>query len=77
MTTHLDLSQEFPEFKDKIHEMKMADAHFRRQFEEYNDLCQAIYRAEQRIDLLSEDAEEALRKQRLSLKDKLYVTLTA
>jgi len=77
MSNHLDLAHEFPELKQRIHDLKGQDAHFRRLFEEYNDLCQAIYRADQRIDLMSEEAEEGLKRKRLRLKDELYATLTA
>jgi uncharacterized protein YdcH (DUF465 family) len=77
MTGHLDLGHEFPELKQRIHDLKTTDAHFRRLFDEYNELNQAVYRAEQRIDALSDEAEEALRKQRLVLKDQLYTMLKA
>jgi uncharacterized protein YdcH (DUF465 family) len=75
--SHQDLGHEFPELKDKIHALKISDAHFKKLFEQYNDLNQAVYRAEQRIDLLSEEAEETLRKERVQLKDQLYAMLTA
>jgi uncharacterized protein YdcH (DUF465 family) len=72
----LDLAHEFPEFKDAIHNLKISDAHFARLYEDYNELCKSIYRAEQRIDLVSEEAEEALRKDRVKLKDELYAILS-
>jgi len=74
-TNHLDLTHEFPELKDKIHELKSSDNHFKRLYEEYGELSKAIYRSEQRIELLSEIDEEVLRKKRLALKDQLYSTL--
>lgn len=72
---HLDLSHEFPEYQEKIHQLKLSDNHFKRRFEEYGAVCKAIYRSEKRIDLLSETEEGNLRKQRLSLKEELYSIL--
>ena len=73
---HLDLANEFPELKDKIHQLKITDNHFKKLYEDYGDLNKAIYRSEQRIELLSEIDEEVLRKKRLALKDQLYSALT-
>jgi uncharacterized protein YdcH (DUF465 family) len=70
-----DLSAEFPEFKEKIHELKMNNNHFKVIFEKYQELDKAIYRSETRIDLLSNEQEEVLRKQRLKIKDELYQLL--
>jgi uncharacterized protein YdcH (DUF465 family) len=76
MSTHIDLAKEFPEFAQKIHDKKISDAHFRKLHEQYTELNQAVYRAETRIDLVSEEEEEKMRKQRLTLKDELYAILT-
>ena len=37
-----DLVHEFPELKDKIHELKVSDHHFRNLFEEYHKLTRSI-----------------------------------
>ena len=76
-TSHHDLASEFPELKDKIHELKISNAHFRNLFEKYQTVDKGIARAEARIDLLSNEQEENLRKERLKLKDELYVMLTS
>ena len=73
---HLDLAHEFPEFKDKIYQLKTSDGHFRKLFENYGEVCKSIQRSEQRVDLLSEVEEEGLRRQRLRLKDELVTMLT-
>lgn len=70
-----DLATEFPEFKEKIHSLKLSDAHFAKLFDEYHVVTKAISRSEQRLDLVSELEEERLRKVRLSLKDQLYEML--
>lgn len=74
-SNHLDLAHEFPELKDRIHELKVTNSHFKRLYEEFVDICKAIYRSEQRIELLSSVDEEILRKKRLALKDELYSAL--
>ena len=74
---HHDLSHEFPEFKDKIHTLKMNDAHFKKLAERYEDLDKKIVRAESRIELCSESEEEVMRKERLELKDQIFAMLNA
>jgi len=71
-----NLANEFPEFKEQIHTLKLGDAHFRKLFEEYHDTTKAISRSEQRLDILTELEEERLRKVRLSLKDQLFGMLS-
>lgn len=71
-----DLVTEFPNFKDRIHELKVSNAHFRKLFEDYHEVTRTIARAEQRIDLISNTEEEQLRKKRLVLKDELYAMMS-
>ena len=70
-----DLVQDFPEYKEKIHELKISNNHFKNLFEKYHELNKVIHRAELRIDHLSEDEEEELKKERLLVKDELFVML--
>ena len=72
---HPDLAHEFPEYREKISQLKIQDGHFRRLFEEYGEICKEIIRAEKRVDLRSEVGEEGLRKRRLKLKDELVMIL--
>ena len=74
-TNHLDLAHEFPELKDAIHTLKTSDAHFSKLFERYGEINRQIVRAEQRVELMSEQEEETLRKERMLLKDQLYASL--
>lgn len=64
-----DLAEEFPGQSDKIHALKLADAHFAKLLEQYTEINRAVHRAETRVDTLSEEAEAALRRQRSHLKD--------
>jgi len=70
-----DLHHEFPEFKDKIHELKMNDGHFQRLFKEYDEIIHQITRVEQEIETPSDEVVEEMKKQRLNLKDQLFAML--
>lgn len=71
-----DLASEFPEYQDKIRYLKMSNGHFENLFNSYSEVCKRIHRAEQRIELLSEEMEGQLRQERVALKDELFGMLT-
>ncbi len=66
------LVKELPEMKDKIHQLKMQDAHFARLFDEYHDIDHAVIRIEEGIENTSDEYLEELKKKRLFLKDNLF-----
>ena len=66
------LAKELPEFKEKIHELKMNDRHFARLFDDYHDLDHEMIRIEEGVENTSDEYLESLKKQRLHLKDQLY-----
>mmetsp|Transcript_18725 Transcript_18725/g.18034 ORF Transcript_18725/g.18034 Transcript_18725/m.18034 type:complete len:84 (+) Transcript_18725:44-295(+) len=70
-----DLHHEFPEFNDEIHYLKMNDKHFSRLFTEYHEINQEVLRIEKGIENTSDDYIEMKKKQRLKLKDELFVML--
>jgi len=72
-----DLHHEFPEYKDKIHELKMKGGHFRRLFDEYDELAHEMTRIQQNIETPSDEVVETLKLKRLHLKDKLNALLKA
>lgn len=74
---HHDLIHEFPELKERIHEMKTGDAHFRHLFDEYHTLTREIENMENEVTPASTRAEEEAKVKRLHLKDQLYRMLTA
>ncbi|HEY9018520.1 YdcH family protein [Thiomicrospira sp.] len=69
---HHDLAHEFPEFKERIHELKMNDAHFKKLFEEYDQVTTKIEALEKQESPVADETMEDLKKQRLALKDSLY-----
>ena len=66
-----DLIHEFPELKDKIHELKVSNHHFRRLFDEYHEVDHEIHRIESGAENTSDEILNELRKKRLHLKDEL------
>lgn len=73
--SHHPLADEFPEFKDQIHELKMNNSHFRRLAHEYEGLDKSIFRAEQGIEVVNDDYLSEIKKERLHLKDLIYQML--
>ncbi|MFT5710487.1 MAG: hypothetical protein ACI8QT_001184 [Halioglobus sp.] len=74
---HHDLVHEFPELKDRIHELKLGKAHFHRLFEEYHELTRSIENMENEVTPAATVSEEAAKLRRVHLKDELYKMLTA
>jgi len=69
---HHHLATEFPEHKDRIHELKIGDnARFKNLYSEYNDVDNNIYRIEEGIENTDDAYLETLKRKRLSLKDEL------
>ncbi|MGD9889208.1 MAG: YdcH family protein [Halothiobacillaceae bacterium] len=74
---HHDLAHEFPEHKEKIHQMKMDNAHFAKKFDAYHDVNNRIEALENNESPVADETLEEMKKQRLTLKDELYAMLTA
>ncbi len=67
-----ELHEEFPEFADKIHEMKLANNHFNKLAEDYHRLNRDIHRAETDIEPTTDEHLEEMKKERLKLKDDIF-----
>ncbi len=72
---HHDLVTELPEYKEQIHALKTSNAHFAKLFDEYHNINREVIRLEGENVPVTDEAFEALKKQRLSLKDQLYTML--
>lgn len=72
-----ELAADFPEFADKISELKNTDAHFAKLAEEYHELNRDVHRAETNVEPVEELTEVEMRKRRSALKDELYGILKA
>ncbi len=66
------LINEFPEMRERIHQMKASDNHFARLFAEYDEVEHSVQRIESGAEAASDAHLEILKKQRLSLKDQLF-----
>lgn len=65
----------FPEYRDLITKLKTTDHHFGRLFDQHNALDQKIKNMESRVEAATHEQIEALKKEKLALKDQLYVIL--
>ncbi|MFN3703408.1 YdcH family protein [Thermomonas sp.] len=78
MTIELhDLAHEFPEHKDKLHALKLENAHFVHLKSQYDDVNHQIRLFEEGVKVASDEHLEALKKQRLHLKDQIAAMLAA
>lgn len=66
------LIHEFPEMKEKIHELKISDTHFRELFDEYHEVDQHIHSYESGATATTDEHLNELRLKRVKLKDALY-----
>lgn len=69
-----ELREEFPEFADKMSAMRQ-NAHFAKLADAYHDVNRAIHRAETNVEPTDDAHLEAMRKQRLKLKDDIFAIL--
>jgi len=72
---HHDLLHEFPEHRERIHELKISDAHFARLFDEYHQVTKDVERMESEIEPVTTQTEETEKLHRLKLKDQLYAMI--
>ena len=65
----------FPEFRDLISQLKTSDHHFAQLFDKHNTLDQQIKNIETHLVPGTPAEVEVLKKEKLLLKDQLYVIL--
>ncbi len=74
---HHDLIHELPEYRQRIHDLKMSNTHFSRLFDEYHDVTKEVERMETLTEPVCTETENARKAKRLHLKDQLFAMLTA
>jgi len=74
---HHDLAHEFPEHTEAMHTLKMNDAHFAKQFDEYHSVTNEVEKLERANLPVNDVLVEEMKKQRVALKDELYRALVA
>lgn len=62
----------FPEYRELISRLKGHDIHFTRLFDKHNALDQTIRNMEAHIEPSTQIQIEALKKEKLMLKDQIY-----
>lgn len=70
-----DLLHEFPEYQEKIHELKMENNHFKKLFEDYDELAHEIYRINTDVEPVSDEYSHSLKVKMLHLKDEIFSIL--
>ena len=70
-----DLSHEFPEHLEKMRALKLSDKYFAKLFTQYDEDNYAIKKYEMGDGVITDDALEELKKQRLKTKDEIYQIL--
>lgn len=66
------LSEEFPEFEEKILTLKVENDHFKKLYDQYDEIDHHIYRVESDVEPSSDEVANQLRISRLRLKDQIY-----
>ncbi|WP_347310378.1 YdcH family protein [Defluviimonas sp. SAOS-178_SWC] len=72
-----ELHEEFPAEAEKIHALKISNAHFARLADEYHALNREVHRAETGVEPVDQFAEVEMRKKRAALKDEIYRMIAA
>ena len=70
-----NLTHEFPQYQEKIQQLKVENAHFKKLANEYDEANHAVHRIESGAEVTTDDHLNELRKQRVCLKDELYQML--
>ena len=68
---HHPLSREFPEYLQQLRALHASDAHFARQTEAYEALDRRIYEVEDGRQAMDDLALQALKSERVALKDQI------
>ena len=55
------LAKELPEFKDKIHDLKLSDGHFSKLFKDYHEVDNEVIRIEDGVEHSSDEYLESLK----------------
>lgn len=68
---HHPLAREFPEYRQQLQTLYAQDAHFSRLAQQYESLDKRIYEVEDGREALDDLALQALKNERVQLKDRI------
>ena len=72
-----DLLHEFPEYQEKIHQLKIENHHFKKLFEEYDELEHEIRRMNTGIETPSDVMMHTRKAKLLFIKDEIFSILAS
>jgi len=72
-----ELAEKFPDFKEKIHDLKLNNEHFAGLAEDYHKINREIHRIEAEVESASDFRAEDLKKKRITLLDEITAILHA
>lgn len=75
MDLHHPFVMEFPEHRETIRSLKLADDQFRTAFAEYHQLDDEICRIEEDLEYATDQQIDELKFKRAKLKDTLYAAV--
>jgi len=75
MDLHHPLLKEFPDSREVIQWLKVSDEGFRKMFDEYHQVDDAVCRIEEEVDFATDQEIEELKMRRTLLKDRLYTLI--
>ncbi len=73
---HHPLIKDFPDYREKLHELRQSDQHFARLATDYEALDKKICRIEDSVEMLADAELTGLKQQRVVLKDDLLARLS-
>lgn len=75
MDVHHPFVSEFPEHRETIRHLRLADNQFRKMFEEYHQLDDEVARIEEEVEFATDQQIDELKFKRAKLKDALYAAV--
>ena len=66
-----NLINEFPEFEEQIHELKVSNHHFKKLFDEYHEVEHKIYLINSEVEVATDEEVHKLKAHLPHLKDGL------
>lgn len=72
-----DLTSEFPSDSEVLHRLRAKKGHFAALADRYQEVNEAIFRIEAELNVASDTRTEDLKKERLSLLDKIRPMIVA
>lgn len=72
-----DLLHEFPEHQEKIHQLKLENHHFKKLFDDYDELEHEIRRMNSGIEIASDTLMHNKKAKLLHIKDAIFSILVS